>query len=89
MSTAVDLIKIEEIPVEQISAFWDQHIRYLIDDGIITDEEDVEYFTGDEYRGILERHMSRSCDRHHMVYFCCDCRRIGAASFCTYQSEDG
>ena len=89
MSTAVDLIEIEEIPVEHISAFWDLHIRYLIDDGIITDEEDVEYFTGDEYRGILESQMVRSRDRHHMVYICRGGRRIGAASFCTYQSEDG
>ena len=89
MSTVVDLIKIEEIPVEQISAFWDLHIRYLIDDGIITDGEDVEYFSGSEYRGILEDHMSRCADRHHMVYFRRAGERIGAASYCTYQSEDG
>ena len=83
------MINIEEIPVERIDEFWDIHIKYLIDDGIITDEEDVEYFAGEEYRGILESHMKRSTDRHHMVYFIEDDERVGAASYCIYQSEDG
>ena len=38
------MIQIEEIPVEHIEEFWKIHIRYLIDDGIIADEEDIEYF---------------------------------------------
>ena len=83
------MISIEEIPVERIEKFWDIHIKYLLDDGIITDDEDVEYFRGDEYRGILESQMKRSVDRHHMVYFIEDGARVGAASYCTYQSEDG
>ena len=37
-------IQIEEIPVQHIDEFWKVHIRYLIDDGIITDEEDIRYF---------------------------------------------
>lgn len=83
------MIKIEEIPVERIDEFWDIHIRYLIDDEIITDEEeDIDYFKGEEYRGILKSHMLRDVDRHHMVYFVQDEQRIGAASYCTYQSED-
>ena len=83
------MITIEEIPVEQIGEFWPLHIKYLVEDGIITDEEDVDYFTGQEYRGILEQHMVRERDRQHMVYFRRDGLRIGAASYCTYQSEDG
>ena len=83
------MISVEEISVENAAAFWDLHIRYLIDDGIITDEEDVEYFTGDGYRSTLESHMSRSSDRHHLIYFRREGERIGAASYCTYQSEDG
>ena len=83
------MIIIEEIPVERINEFWEIHINYLIDDGIISDEEDIAYFTGKEYRGILEDHMIRSTDKQHMVYFCRDGERIGAASYCTYQSEDG
>ena len=83
------MISIEEIPVERINEFWEIHIKYLVNDGIISDEEDVDYFKGDEYRGILKDHMVRSEDRHHMVYFCRDGKRIGAASYCTYQSEDG
>ena len=83
------MIIIEEIPVERINEFWEIHIKYLVDDGIISDEEDIAYFTGKEYRGILEDHMIRSTDKQHMVYFCRDGERIGAASYCTYQSEDG
>jgi len=83
------MINIEEIPVEKIKNFWDIHFKYLVDDGIITDDEDMEYFSGEEYRGILESHMKRSTDRHHIVYFTEDNKRVGAASFCNYQSEDG
>ena len=83
------MIIIEEIPVERINEFWEIHINYLVDDGMISDEEDIAYFTGKEYRGILEGHMIRSTDKQHMVYFCRDGERIGAASYCTYQSEDG
>ena len=83
------MIAIEEIPLNQIQMFWDRHIRYLVDDGIISDEEDIAYFTGDEYRGILEAHMRRETDRHHMVYFTENRKRIGAASYCIYHAEDG
>ncbi len=83
------MISIEEIPAERINEFWDLHIRYLLNDGIISDEEDTAYFTGEEYRGILESHMIRSTDKQHMVYFVRDEIRIGAASYCIYQSEDG
>ena len=83
------MISIEEIPVAELDEFWELHIRYLIEDGIIEDEEDIAYFTGNEYRGILKDHMLRCKDRHHMVYFIRDGNRIGATSYCTYLSEDG
>ncbi|MBR4743989.1 MAG: GNAT family N-acetyltransferase [Oscillospiraceae bacterium] len=83
------MITIEEIPVEGLEEFWDAHIRYLVEDGIISDEEDIAYFTGEEYRGILKAHMLRGTDRHHMIWFRRDGERIGAASYCTYRSEDG
>jgi GNAT superfamily N-acetyltransferase len=84
-----DMIQIEEIKTDELAGFWDSHIKYLVDDDIIADQEDIEYFSGREYRGILEAHMIRSLDKHHMVYFIREGERIGAASFCTYQSEDG
>lgn len=77
------MISIEEIPVERINEFWKIHIKYLVDDGIIADEEDIAYFAGKEYRGILEGHMIRSTDKQHMIYFCRDGERIGAASYCS------
>lgn len=80
---------IEEIPVENIGEFWDAHIKYLVEDEIITDEEDIEYFKGSEYRGTIEIHMKRGIDRHHLIYFKEAGKRIGAASYTTYKSEDG
>ena len=82
-------IRIEEIPVENIEEFWNIHIKYLIEDSIITDEEDIEYFQSTEYRDIIKAHMIRPADKHHMIYFVCDDIRIGAAQYNTYQSEDG
>ena len=83
------MIAIEEISVEQITVFWDLHFRYLVDDGIITDDEDKEYFQSKEYRGVIKSHMLRETDKHHMVYFVRAGERIGAAQYNTYQSEDG
>ena len=83
------MIKTEEIPVERIEEFWDLHLQYLINDGIIEDEEDIAYFSGEEYRNIIKAHMIRETDKHHMVYFVEDNQRIGAAQYNTYQSEDG
>ena len=85
----MDTIRIEEIPVEQIDAFWELHYRYLVDDGIIEDEEDKEYFAGAEYRDVIKAHMERNVDKHHMLWFVRGSKRIGAAQYCTYHSEDG
>lgn len=83
------MIKIEEIPVENIEDFWKIHIQYLMDDEIISDEEDIAYFSGSEYRDTLLEHMRRDFDQHHMIYFLKDDTRVGAAQYTTYQSEDG
>lgn len=83
------MIKIEEIPVDRIEEFWAVHLKYLVEDEIIDDAEDIEYFSGAEYRGIIRSNMTRETDRHHMVYFVEDGQRIGAAQYNTYQSEDG
>ena len=74
------MIEIEEIPVEKIEGFWKIHYAYLINDGIITDEEDKEYFQSEEYRGIILRNMLRAEDKHHIVYFVRGGVRIGAAT---------
>ena len=83
------MIKIEEIPVEHIDDFWKIHLKYLVEDEIIDDEEDIEYFSGDEYRDIIKAHMTREKDKHHMVYFVDGDNKVGAAQYNTYQSEDG
>lgn len=83
------MIGIEEIRPEALPAFWDAHIRFLVDDGIISGEEDIAYFSGEEYRGILLAHMKREHDTHHIVYFRENGTRIGAASYCIYEAENG
>ena len=82
------MIEIKEISIDELSTFWEEHISYLTDDEIISDE-DIEYFSGDEYRDIIKNHMLRKENRHHLVYFYDGEKKIGASSFCTYQSEDG
>lgn len=83
------MITIEEIPVERIDNFWKIQFKYLIDDGMIDNEDEKEYFSSDQYRGHLKNLMQRSPDTLHMVYFVRDGIRIGASQYCTYQSEDG
>ena len=38
------MIRIEEIPVSRIDDFWNIQFRYLVDDGMITTEEEKAYF---------------------------------------------
>ena len=83
------MIRLEEIPVEKIDGFWQIHIEYLVNDGIINDKEDIDYFSGCEYREIIKSHMLRTVDRHHMVYFVKDDIKIGAAQYNIYKNEDG
>lgn len=82
-------ITIEDIAVEDMNFFWKEHMEYLLQDEIISDEEDIEYFSGDEYRGVLTAQMTREKDKHHAVRFIRDGVAIGAAHYNTYQSEDG
>ncbi|MDF2542455.1 MAG: family N-acetyltransferase [Herbinix sp.] len=83
------MIQIEEIPIEKISNFWKMHYEYLIQDEIISDDEDKKYFQSDEYRSVIKEHMLRNIDKHHLAYFVEKTNRIGAVSYCIYQSEDG
>jgi len=88
MKEGYKLIKIIEIPVENIDEFWNIQFKYLVDDNII-EKEDFDYFSGDEYRTIIKNHMIRETDKHHMVFFTKDDIKVGACQFNTYQSEDG
>lgn len=83
------MIAIQEIPVENINDFWKIQFRYLVDDGMITTDEEKTYYQSAEYRDVLKGHMLRTPDKLHMVYFVRDGIRIGASQYCTYQSEDG
>ncbi len=83
------MLKIEEIPLERASEFWNIQYRYLINDGFLVTEEEKEYFQSSEYRDTLESYMLRIPDTLHMVYFVRDDIRIGASQFLTFKSEDG
>ena len=83
------MIAIQEIPIENIDDFWKIHMKYLVEDHIVTDQEDIDYFKSNEYRDIIREHMCREQDRHHMIYFVEEGKKIGAAQYNIYQSEDG
>ena len=51
------MIDIREISVYETNEFWDKHIKYLIEDEIVTDKEEIEYFSSREYRDYLENRM--------------------------------
>jgi len=82
-------VSIQEIPVERIDEFWNIQFRYLVNDKIITTEDEKAYFQSAEYRDVLKGHLLRTPDKLHMVYFMRDGVRIGASQYCTYKSEDG
>ena len=42
------MVTIQEIPVEQINDFWSIQFQYLVDDGMITEEEEKIYFQSPE-----------------------------------------
>lgn len=83
------MIEIEEIPVERSTEFWDIQYRYLVEDGMITNEDEKEYVQSSEYRDTLDGYMLRTPDTLHRIYFICNDMRIGASQYCTYDSEDG
>ena len=56
---------------------------------IIVDKEDINYFSGNEYRNTLKTLMNREPDKLHMIYFIRDGLKIGTSSYCIYKSEDG
>lgn len=86
--TPVPEIHLEEISEAETPAFFDQQIRYLVDDEII-DEEDIEYFSGEEYRGAVKRQMSHPSDPMHLVYFVRNHERIGAAIYSVDEGGKG
>lgn len=86
---AEDAIKMEEISVKNISEFWEKHYEYLIQDGLVVSEWEKQYFQSRQYRQLIEDHMKRETDPHHLVYFVQGRKRIGACSYCIYHSEDG
>ena len=83
------MTRIEEIPVSRIDDFWNIQFRYLVDDGMITTEEEKAYFQSPDYRDLLKWHMLGTPNTLHMIYFVSDGVRIGASQYCTFQSEDG
>ena len=83
------MITIQEIPVERIDEFWEIHLKYLVEDKIISTGEEIEYFSGNEYRDIIKSYMLRKNNKLHMLYFVREGIKIDAAQYCTYQTEDG
>lgn len=65
------MIFIQEIPVSKINEYWDIQFHYLVNDGIITTEEEKKYFQSAEYRDVLQSHMLRTLDTLNTWYILC------------------
>lgn len=83
------MIDIREISVNETNVFWDKHIKYLVEDEIVTDKEEIEYFLSSEYRDFLENRMIVDKDRHYIAYFFENDIEIGAVQFTICTNEDG
>lgn len=82
-------ITMRQLCASEAQEFWDAHFTYLVEDGIITEEWERDWFSGREYRGHIERLTEREPDRLRMVWFLQDGERVGATQYVTYKSEDG
>lgn len=72
------------------ATFWEQlHTYHKRDIFPNPDDEDLEYFLGDEYRAHMQRIHDRPQDRCYYLFFQRDGQDIGFALPVIYNSEDG
>ena len=55
------MVIIQEIPVARINDFWNIQFQYLVDDGMITEDEEKAYYQSAEYRDVLKGENRTSC----------------------------
>lgn len=81
-------ITIHPIELSDTDTFFSHHFTYLVEDEIVTDEEDLEYFRSEEYRGAILRNMEERNPPHVMLYFVEDGKEVGAAQYNIFPEEN-
>lgn len=80
----------EAMNAKDTQIFWEQLHTYLKRDIIQDpDDEDLEYFLGEEYRTHIQEVHDRHEDRLHYLFFCRDGEDIGFAMPVIFNTEDG
>lgn len=87
-------ITIKELTTqEETSRFWDRLCAYfrrdIFPEGELDREESLDYFLGEEYRAVMEKHRTRPVDPLCFLAFARDGADIGFAIPAFYPSEDG
>lgn len=80
----------EAITEKDEAEFWKELYAYYIRDMFPNpDDEDREYFLGDEYKAVMQKIHSRGTDRCYYLFFSKNGEDIGFAMPVIYTSEDG
>lgn len=80
----------EAMDTKDTEIFWAQLHAYLKRDILPNpDDEDLEYFLGEEYRTHIQEVHDRHEDRLHYLFFCWDGEDIGFAMPVIFSTEDG
>ena len=56
-------------PGERIDEYWNIQFQYLVDDGMITTEEEKAYFQSSEYRDVLKAQSSYVASARTAEYY--------------------
>lgn|GEM_PF-342979 len=83
------MIEIKELTTDEIADFWKEHIKYLIEDGLIKEQSEIEYYSGLNYHNTIESYMKEGINKLHMVWFIKDGVKIGATQYKINKSGDG
>ena len=83
------MIEIRELKDNEISDFWQGHIKYLIEDGLIKEQSEIDYYSGLNYHNKFEGYLKEATDKLHMVWFIKDGVKIGATQYKINKSGDG
>lgn len=83
------MYQLEKIDAEEMNDFFEAHLQYLVEDEMITTQEDIDYFSSeDEYRQII-RDLMKKPSPVEVFWIQKEGVRIGATHFKIYHLTDG
>lgn len=83
------MYRLEKIDTVGMDEFFKAHIKYLVEDEIITDKEDIEYFSSEtKYRQVIRELMQKPSPIEAFWIYQGN-EKIGATHFKVYHLTDG